>query len=351
MISWGGWAQRSVAGSACVAVSALAGCSGSHVVPASSAATPVATVPSPGGATGPAVAASSSSGPAAHVAPLTGLAVTGASARRAAVAIAVAGPDPIGLQQADLIFEERTTPVRYLAVFQSLEASKVGPVTSTRPTDGQELSVLHPLASYNGGGVGFIAVLDATKVIDEGYAGHASLYRPGPHGLTVSPAALAVGRPDGPPPGLFLYRAPGTSLASGRETYPTSLRIEITGQRTERWTYSPSSSRWVQTAGGPPVRVANLVVQIVPFKTVYVSHRYNQTTRSARVIGKGRATVFSGSAAGGSAGTAAAGTWSKPGLAAVTNYFDKAHLPMNFEPGPTWVVLAPAGTRVVQAGR
>jgi hypothetical protein len=285
------------------------------------------------------------------VAPLTGLAVTGARAQQPAVAVAVAGPDPSGLQYADLIVEDMTTPVRYLAVYQSQQAGKVGPVTQTRPTDGQELSVLHPLTSYNGGTNGFISVLDATKVIDDGYAGHASFYSAGPHGLTVSPAAVAAaGRSDGPPPGLFLYRAPGASLASAGEAHPTSVRVEIPGKPTARWSYSPSSGRWVETAGGPRVSVANVVVQIVSYRTVYLSHRYNQTTQSARVIGKGQVTVFSGSAAGSRAGTAAAGTWSKPGLDAVTNYFDTAHVPMSFQPGPTWVVLAPAGTRVVQAG-
>jgi hypothetical protein len=106
----------------------------------------------------------------------------------------------------------------------------------------------------------------------------------------------------------------------------------------------------VETAGGPRVSVANLVVQIVSFKTVYLSRKYGETAQSARVIGKGPATVFSGAAPGGSGGTAAAGSWAKPGLTAVTNYFDAAGAPMTFEPGPTWIVLAPAGTRTSQAG-
>ena len=95
--------------------------------------------------------------------------------------------------------------------------------------------------------------------------------------------------------------------------------------------------------------VANLVVQIVSFKTVYLSRKYGETAQSALMVGTGQATVFSGTTPGGAGGTAAAGSWHKPGLAAVTNYFDAAHLPMSFEPGPTWIVLAPAGTRTSQA--
>jgi hypothetical protein len=275
-------------------------------------------------------------------------------AQRPAVAVAVAGSDPVGLGSADLVLQEMAGPVRYLAVFQSAEASTVGPVTSTRPTDGQALSVLHPLTGYDGGTTSFISVLDATKIIDDGYAGHASLYSGGSGGLTVSTATLATaGRSDGPPPALFGYRLPGDSLASTDETHPTSVRVEAPGEPAEQWNFDARTDRWVETAGGPRVSVANLVVQIVSFKTVYLSRKYGQTVQSARFIGKGAVTVFSGTAPGGSAGTggtAATGSWAKPGIAAVTNYFDAAGQPMSFEPGPTWVVLAPAGTRTSPAG-
>jgi hypothetical protein len=212
--------------------------------------------------------------------------------------------------------------------------------------------VLHPLAGYDGGTAAFISVLDATKIVDAGYPGHASLYASGPDGLTVSTAAAAAaGRSDGPPPPLFSYRAPGEPLASARVTHPDSVRVDVPGQPALRWDYDVKAARWTQVAGGPRVSAANLVVQVVAFKTVYLSRKYGQTTQSARVIGTGPATVFStrppGAAPGGSA---AAGTWDKPGLAAVTNYFDASHLPMDFAPGPSWIVLAPAGTRIIQAG-
>ena len=292
------------------------------------------------------------------MAPLTGLPATGAVAQRPAVAVAVAGPAPAGLGAADVVFEEMSSPVRYLAVFQSAEASAVGPVTSTRPTDGQALSVLHPLIGYAGGTSSFISVLDATKIVDAGYAGHASLYSAGSGGLTVSTAALAAaGRSDGPPPGLFSYRAPGAPLASAKQSHPASVRVDVPGLPEQRWDFDARAGRWVETAGGPRVSVANLIVQIVSFKTVYLSRKYGQTAQSARVVGTGQVTVFSAAAGGGtggsagnSGGIAAAGTWVKPGLAAVTNYLDAAGVPMDFAPGPTWIVLAPAGTRSTQAG-
>ena len=324
-----------MAASSCGVIAALAGCS--------AGSRPTSSTASASGGTSPAVTATTSTGStdaAGPVAPLTGLSVTAVTAQRPAVA--VAGSDPSGLGSADVVFEEMASPVRYLAVFQSEQASGVGPVTSTRPTDGQLLSVLHPLTGYDGGTSSFVSTLDATKIVDVGYAGHASLYAAGSGGLTVSTAALAAGQSDGPPPGLLSYRPAGGSLASAQQTNPTSVRVEVPGQPAEQWSFDSRADRWVETAGGPRVSVANLVVQIVSFKTVYLSHRYGLTAQSPVAVGKGAVTVFSG--------TAAAGTWSKPGVAAVTNYFDAASEPMNFAPGPTWIALAPAGTRTSQAG-
>src|SRR6266851_7631305 len=174
MASWSGWPRYVVAASSCAVITALAGCSaGTGASPAPAGTRPASGRTSDGraGSTATAARPAGSTTSTGSVAPLTGLAVPDAIARRPAVAIAVASSDPVGLGSADLVFGEMTSPVRYLAVFQSDEASRVGPVTSTRPTDGQALSVLHPLLGYDGGTSEFISVLDATRVIDDGYAG------------------------------------------------------------------------------------------------------------------------------------------------------------------------------------
>jgi Protein of unknown function (DUF3048) C-terminal domain len=344
MTTRGGRARRAVAACSAGLIAMLAACSAGHDTAPTRPASPA----SPADQRTTAAAPARSTG---TVAPLTGMAVTAAVAQRPAVAVPVSGPDPNGLGSTDLVFEEMSSPVRYLAVFQSAEAN-IGPVAATLPIDGQALSVLHPLTGYDGGTAAFISVLDATKIVDVGYPGHASLYASGSDGLTVSTAAVAAaGRSDGAPPPLFSYRAPGEPLASARVTHPASVRVDVPGQPELRWDYDVKAGRWRQSAGGPRVSAANLVVQIVAFKTVYLSRKYGQTTQSARVIGTGPATVFSIASPGtASGGSAAAGTWAKPGLAAVTNYFDASHLPMDFAPGPTWIVLAPAGTRIIQAG-
>jgi hypothetical protein len=69
-----------------------------------------------------------------------------------------------------------------------------------------------------------------------------------------------------------------------------------------------------------------------------------------KVLGRAEpVTVFSGTAVTadhGPGGLAASGRWSKPGLNDVTEYTDTQGLPMAFQPGPTWVILAPYGTRL-----
>jgi hypothetical protein len=40
------------------------------------------------------------------------------------------------------------------------------------------------------------------------------------------------------------------------------------------------------------------------------------------------------------------GSWQKPGLSKITDYVDARGVLVGFQPGPTWVILAPPGTQV-----
>jgi hypothetical protein len=289
------------------------------------------------------------------LAPLTGLpAASAKDAARPAVALDVAGTSPQGLAAADVVFEEATSPVRYVAIYQSREATGVGPITSTQPTDRTALAVLHPLIGYNGAAAPyFINLLDKAKITDVSYSGHPSLYASVAAGLTTSTRAIsgAASGATAPPP-LFSYRgtgAAGGSLA-GRESRRTRVSVAIPGLGTQDWVFSQKADRWLLTAGGPKVQAANLVVQMVSYKQITVSHRLGIVVPSAQVIGSGKAEVFSGSTSGGSGGTAAAGTWSKPRTRDLTNYFDTSGAPMAFLPGPTWIILAPPATHVSTGG-
>jgi hypothetical protein len=286
------------------------------------------------------------------VAPLTGLPASAADAARPAVALVIAGPRPRGLSAADVIFEEISTPRRYIAVFQSRQYRAVGPITGTEPADGQLLSVLRPRIGYDGGSPGFIKILDNTQVTDRGYPAYSAPYTVRAGRLTASTSKLRGSARGSAPPQIFSYRGASsgaTQLATAGESRPSSVTVSIPGHSRRKWTFDARTDRWAQVSGGPPIQVANLIVQFVRFKEVFLNRRYGITVPSARVFGRGKADVFTGigdTPDHGPGGLAARGTWSKPGIPSVTNYFDSKGLPMELQPGTTWIILAPRSTRV-----
>lgn len=324
----------------------MAGC-------AKGAPDPVGTAGAPAQAT-PSAPTPRTAGSGRVLAPLTGLPVASAKdAARPAVALDIAGPDPRGLSAADVVFEEAASPVRYIAVYQSREASGVGPITATQPTDRAALAVLHPLIGYDGAAAPyFIKLLDKTKITDVSDSRHPALYTSAAGGLTTSTRAIggAVSGVSAPPP-LFSYRGSeaGDTLA-GSESRRSSVSVTIPGLGTQDWVFDQKADRWLLTRDGPKVQTANLVIQTVPYKQIHVSRRLGTLVPSAQVIGAGKAEVFSGSTSGGSGGTAATGTWSKPRASDLTNYFDTSGAPMAFLPGPTWIILAPSATHVSTGG-
>jgi len=283
--------------------------------------------------------------------PLTGLpAASTADAARPAVALTVSGTDPTGLSSADVVYEEISSPTRYIALYQSRLSVTVGPITTTNPTDRGVLAVLHPLVGYDGADAGyFIRLLDATKIKDAGYSSYPSLYTSGAAGLATTPQALSAGVHGATtPPPIFQYRGPATNattLAATGVTRPSHFTITIPGQGSQTWNFNSHTNRWSPT-GSPAFSAANVVIQDVTYKTINIRPKKGIYTSAATVTGTGHTQVFSGTAPGGTGGTTATGTWSKPHTTSVTNYFDTTGAPMAFQAGPTWVILAPPGTHI-----
>jgi len=275
-----------------------------------------------------------------------------ADAARPAVALDISGGKPHGLTSADVVLEEFASPVRYIAIYQSRQASNVGPIAPTQPTDRAALAVLHPLVGYHGAASNyFIKLLDKTKITDVSFSRAAALYATTATGLTTSTRAIlrrAAG--DAAPQPLFYYRGVGDTLASSGESRRSSVSVTVPGFPVQNWTFDQHADQWKLTHGGPAVTVANLVIQTVPYKQLNISPRHGVVVPSAEITGTGQAQVFSGGGRGGRGGTVAAGTWSKPRIKDLTNYFDSHGSPMAFQPGPTWIILAPPGTRVRTAG-
>ena len=119
-----------------------------------------------------------------------------------------------------------------------------------------------------------------------------------------------------------------------------AVTVAVPGWPTVTWNYNSRLGRWITddpvfSAGSP----TSLVFQTVSYKTVQLHHPGGVLVPSARVFGRGYATVASGP-------SLVAGAWTKPGPAAVTVYADSTGVPLRFRPGVTWVLLTPTGTKV-----
>jgi hypothetical protein len=313
---------------------ALAGCGGSG-----HASTPVATPPSPSAV--PSTAAPTvSPGPAA---PLTGLPVSAAVAARPAMAVLVGLPSgasgPAGLTQADIVYAEFAERglTRLIAVYQSRDAARVGPVTTARPADPKLLAVFKGCVGFAGGASGFVSQLSAA-----GVCGISSVDRPSlfPGGFTATGplyAAAAKGRPAPPPTSAFA--TPGQPLAAKGLSAATSLAVTPPGHAAQRWTYDAKAKLWRSVVAGTPVATATVEVLVMPYKSI-VSHHPLTTLSSALVLGQGAATVVSG-------GMATRGSWYRPSAKLLTNVVDGAQQLVHPVPGSTWVLLAPTGSSVV----
>src|SRR5215472_7438107 len=212
------WAAGGLAVTAGLAVAACAAGAPDVGPPAgSAAASPTASAGARTTATGP-------------PAPLTDLATaSGADAQRRAVALALSGPDPHGLTSADVVYQEFAAPARYIAVFQSKEATGVGPLTSTQPTDGQALSVLRALFGYDGGTPVFTKELDHTQVTNLGRSTHPSLYSTAGPGVSASTNTFQRAiRGGGAPPQIFFFRGQGPQssvLATAHLSRPSAAKV------------------------------------------------------------------------------------------------------------------------------
>ena len=310
----------------------VAGCGGgpaASLQPTTAAPTTAAT-PTAAAPTRPAVTGA--------VAPLTGQAVAAKAATRPAIAVRLPVSGAVGLEQADLVYQEWETPAlpKALAVFQSREVAEIGPVGQVRPADPFLLPSLRPLYANVGGASGTESLLKAAAVTQ---VTSSTAFTAGAGGRTTSTAAVLAAAPAGakPPQAVLPFAAAGDRFSTSRVGKATKVTVTPSGSAPETWTYSAAAKRWSR-AGSPGVSVANLILQTVPYKEVRLRDP-DRMARSARVLGRGTCTAVSG-------GATTPCSWYKRSAVAVTGYVDAAAVPLRFAPGPTWVMLLPPGSTI-----
>lgn len=290
--------------------------------------------------------------------PLTGLVHTGDPAllARPALVIKINNIDTnetarpqAGINAADVVFEERTEGgiSRFAAVFHSTDADPVFPVRSARFTDIEICSMLNrPLFANSGGNEAVMEAVRNANVVPVGNTDYGEPYyyrlpdRPRPHNLATSTPVLRELTPEGalPPPALFAYRAPGTSIP-GTST-AGGVHVEYgggTAQSPVEHHYDASLGGWARFQNGTPhvdiagVQVAppNLIVQFIEYEN-----------NSGILIGGGEAWVFTGD-------QLVVGTWSRLDPLVPTVFLDATGAPIALLPGHTWVLLPPPGGATV----
>jgi hypothetical protein len=277
-------------------------------------------------------------------APLTGAETTAAADRRA-VSVSIragsGGPAPAGLDAADLVYQEFAEggSLRLMALYQSRDAGRVGPVTEIRPADIKTLTVYRPFVGYASAPQNFANQLANSQLPAVSRAQRGDLF---PGGYT-STATLHQAAPAGTaPPGPFLFGGAGVPLAQQGVSRAERLTVAVPGYAPQVWQYDQGADAWRTTVAGTPVAVTSVVVLTMPYQPVEVRHPSFRQMPSAKVIGEGAALTVSGP-------NAAPGRWRKPSADQLCNVVDAIGDQIRPHPGATWVVYAPEGAAVSTA--
>lgn len=281
--------------------------------------------------------------------PLTGQpAATPELAARPIVAVAVeAGsglPASAGIGNADLVYVSfpSTHRQRGLALFQSKDSDRVGPVADTRPLDGKLLRTTSAVLEHSGGTSGFVKQVGRADLPQWSSLVHPSSFARDPasgalYGSTSAARAAEGVQPARP--GLLAFSDPGTPLPTATAAAPTGVRIEVSGQDPISVSYDAATGTWRGSVGGLSVAATNVVVQQVTYASLVLPKTGGRTEGSPDPDGTGSATLLSGPQVD-------QGTWNRPGGGTSTKYVHHDGTPARFAPGPTWVLLVPTGTPV-----
>lgn len=288
--------------------------------------------------------------------PLTGLLRTPPQEwqERAPIAIKVENSEMArpqsGLDAADVVYEELAEGgiTRFIAVFHSAGADKVGPVRSARLVDPNVLAPMQALFAYAGGVEPVVAAVRANRnLVDVGIDRAESAYwrqagRKAPHNLYTSTASLWKLRSGQPPAAQFVWLAVGGPAAAGAPG--RTVTFSFAPQEQMSYAYDEASRTYRRFHGaeahllenGAQVAPVNVVLQFVSVRNSAIVDRNGQPSPESTVTGEGEAIVLTG-------GQSYRGRWVRPSLDAPPKFLDAAGNPIPLARGRTWIELLPSG--------
>ena len=298
-------------------------------------------------------------------APLTGMPVTEAVARRSVIAVMIddqsAARPQSGLSEASVVWQapaEGGIP-RYMALFQDTDPVSVGPVRSARYYFIAWAAEWRAVYVHVGGSPQALALLRSAdgkgKVVydaDEFRWGGRYLYRVktrnAPHNVysdakTIRALAKAVGATSEDHEAAWTF-APDAQLSkrpSGSSLVVPYLANKIT------YTYNRKSNQWLRTVTGEdkqvdagtgdrigPKNVVIMLMSFAPLNDGSAKHRLE-----ARFTGTGTAWIATN-------GRTVKGTWKKSSLTGATRFFTGSGKPVTLTMGQTFVQVVPIGTKL-----
>lgn len=290
-------------------------------------------------------------GYSSNLPPVNGEPLTGRSGgvSRPAIAVKIDNASNVrpqaGLNGADLIYEEQVEGgyTRFVAVFQSTDVARVGPVRSARTTDIDLLGNLgRPYLAFSGANPYTLQRLGAlegsvfTTVGQGAYTRDSS--RPGfpwQNLMSSTDRLYANSRGGGLPQPLFRYGNPSNA---GRAA--SGVTVDFGAERTQ---YSWNGSQYERTSDGAAHNDANggrftadnVIVQ-------YTTYFTQPATGSPEAVTTGIGNVLVMSQ-----GRLVEGTWDRLSSSQPFNYVANDGTPIEISPGRTHVILAPPGSGAV----
>ena len=258
-----------------------------------------------------------------------------------------------GLEKADVIYEERVEGnlVRFLTVFQSQDASSIGPVRSVRSSDAAIVAAIGGVFVFSGGIPAFKDLARAQGVTvltedDNGSSFHLRPDRDRPYKTYASSSEMrALGKSSATPRPLFSFLAPGQPLSAAGAVATTSATVSFGAGTTVRWDWSASAGKWLRFINGQPHRtdtagqlaLSNVILQTVAYRATPYRDRANSGVDEAVTVGTGEAVLLT------AGGQRVPLHWSKTDNKAVTSFTDASGAPLKLPPGQTWIALVPSG--------
>ena len=283
--------------------------------------------------------------PTGTPAPLTGLATSPVQASlitRPALAIKIDNsPEALpqsGVNNTDLVFEIQVEGIsRLMAVFNSANASSVGPTRSARYSDPAILAMFgRPLFGWSGANDGVTkAVESANWIVNVNWNQlpkeyHRSSSRPAPHNLYTDTNALFAHAQPGQaaPKPVFSYLAPGEANASAS---PLAGVNEKVGTTPSTWVWDAATSSYKRWEYGKRHGTTD-AGQVAATNVVLLATKYSSGP-VAITTGSGQALVLLG-------GNQVAGTWTRASQDQPYTLTAADGTPIKLNPGRTWIELA-----------